>query len=156
MATIAERVQAGVEFLNEKMPGWEKKINLDTLDLADGRHCILGQIFAAYAKTGRSGYNYGCEYFGFFADTEYLYNCRFDYGFSINNTGSFQELTAEWWNAISALRKPNPDTEHLVRAIEILGYVTNEESREGIITYTLFKMNRPESDRPLVKFALGL
>lgn len=50
--TIAEltddqkaRIHKGVEFLDERMPGWAKKLNLTTLNINSIRYCILGQLF---------------------------------------------------------------------------------------------------------------
>jgi hypothetical protein len=48
MATIAERVTRGAEFLDEHDPDWWKNdvpnaIDLGQLDLADGSSCVLGQ-----------------------------------------------------------------------------------------------------------------
>jgi hypothetical protein len=42
---IQKRVTAGAALLDEKMPGWYKKIDLDSLELSDERHCVLGQLF---------------------------------------------------------------------------------------------------------------
>lgn len=40
----ADRVLNGVDFLDDKIPNWIDKINLPTLDLADGYACVLGQL----------------------------------------------------------------------------------------------------------------
>ena len=37
-------VEAGAAFLDVRVPGWVKQIDLDTLDLARGNFCILGQL----------------------------------------------------------------------------------------------------------------
>jgi hypothetical protein len=37
-------VNRGVEFLDEHLPGWVEKIDLDTLDLAVPCMCVLGQL----------------------------------------------------------------------------------------------------------------
>ena len=37
-------VEAGAAFLDVRVPGWVKRINLNTLDLARGNFCILGQL----------------------------------------------------------------------------------------------------------------
>lgn len=43
----AEREAAakGAALLDERMPGWHARIDLDRLDLADGKQCVLGQLF---------------------------------------------------------------------------------------------------------------
>lgn len=43
-ATIEERVAAGAAWLDETYPGWERVLDLGTLNLAEGAHCVLGQI----------------------------------------------------------------------------------------------------------------
>jgi hypothetical protein len=43
-----QRVQAGALFLDEQMPGWEKRINVGYLDMLHPRYCILGQLFGYY------------------------------------------------------------------------------------------------------------
>lgn len=48
MTTIQERVQKGIEFLNEARPGWIDEIDLDRLYLGSPCNCILGQLFERY------------------------------------------------------------------------------------------------------------
>lgn len=45
---IVERVAAGAELLDELYPEWEKQIDLDLIDMADGDRCIVGQLFGDY------------------------------------------------------------------------------------------------------------
>lgn len=45
MTVAQERVAAGAAWLDEHKPGWERTLDLATLDLADGCHCVLGQAF---------------------------------------------------------------------------------------------------------------
>jgi hypothetical protein len=46
---LREKVRSGVRFLNERLGrGWQKRINLDELDLADCEECILGQLYGSY------------------------------------------------------------------------------------------------------------
>jgi len=37
-------VKAGAAFLDVRVPGWVNRIDLDTLDLARGNSCVLGQL----------------------------------------------------------------------------------------------------------------
>jgi hypothetical protein len=46
------QVAAGMKLLDEKMPGWEGKINLDKLDLYNTEKCILGQLCGDYFCAG--------------------------------------------------------------------------------------------------------
>lgn len=41
----AIRVKRGARFLDEVAPGWDTRIDLDTLRLSDGSACICGQVF---------------------------------------------------------------------------------------------------------------
>ena len=43
------RVEAGAKFLDEKHPGWENKINLETLAMNSSWRCILGQLYGSFA-----------------------------------------------------------------------------------------------------------
>lgn len=51
--TIAERVAAGAEWLDEYSPGWVARIDLSSLDTADPCNCVLGQIYGSYFESPR-------------------------------------------------------------------------------------------------------
>lgn len=56
-----KEVAAGAEWLDENFPGWEWKIDLETLDMANCRECVLGQSLREFvASNNSSGYGYGC------------------------------------------------------------------------------------------------
>jgi hypothetical protein len=40
----AARVAKGVALLDEKRPGWERELDLDRLDIADGTRCVTAQL----------------------------------------------------------------------------------------------------------------
>jgi hypothetical protein len=42
---VAQSVAAGAAFLDERMPGWPERIDLDKLDLSGCWRCVLGQLF---------------------------------------------------------------------------------------------------------------
>ncbi len=44
MDSIQERVERGAKLLDEKRPGWWKKIDLDLLRLSSCFRCVLGQL----------------------------------------------------------------------------------------------------------------
>lgn len=48
MATTLDRVQAGMDFLDERHPEWRGAINRDVLDLSSQTDCILGQLYGHY------------------------------------------------------------------------------------------------------------
>jgi hypothetical protein len=45
-----DQVRDGVAFLNEQVPGWRTRINLQVLDLRNNEDCILGQLFGSYEE----------------------------------------------------------------------------------------------------------
>lgn len=42
---VEERVMRGARLLDEKVPGWEEKVNLKFLDMGDSFCCVLGQVY---------------------------------------------------------------------------------------------------------------
>lgn len=42
---IKERVQAGINYLNENHPGWHHHINLDIFDWNEYDMCVVGQLY---------------------------------------------------------------------------------------------------------------
>jgi hypothetical protein len=52
MATIAARVTAGAEFLDRVEPGWDRRIDLDVLDLGACDACVIGQLAGVEAERG--------------------------------------------------------------------------------------------------------
>lgn len=45
---VQERVRRGAEYLDDMDPGWHRRVNADTLELEDGRHCVLGQLHGEF------------------------------------------------------------------------------------------------------------
>jgi hypothetical protein len=91
---IIDRVQAGVRLLDDKVPGWYGRVDVDTLDMAWSWLCVLGQVF-----TGRSG-NKG--------DGPYVHGLRFLnvtradlYGFDADPC-EYAALDAAWESIIVA------------------------------------------------------
>lgn len=48
--TIIERVARGAALLDERVPGWETKINVRELRLGSCVHCVLGQLFSGFER----------------------------------------------------------------------------------------------------------
>lgn len=46
MTTCAERVASGAAFLDEKVPGWANRIDLNRLDMSY-TNCVLAQLFGS-------------------------------------------------------------------------------------------------------------
>lgn len=106
--TIAERVARGAALLDEKLPGWDKDINLDRLDLSSSCRCVVGQLFVSnrLARVARllgetlTPYAGGLITLGLGLDGE-----DYDYGFDkADEAGNYELLTAEWERLILARR----------------------------------------------------
>jgi hypothetical protein len=59
--TVKGRVANGARWLDENFPGWEDRINLNTLRLDDGELCICGQVFGR-TPSGRKRSGTGYEW----------------------------------------------------------------------------------------------
>lgn len=44
------RVTRGAMWLDDKMPGWELKVNLQDLEMSDCASCVLGQLFGHFTN----------------------------------------------------------------------------------------------------------
>lgn len=44
METMADRVQRGVALLDQRVPDWRERIDVERLDMAVSAHCVLGQL----------------------------------------------------------------------------------------------------------------
>ena len=45
---VAARVANGVALLNEKVPGWRDRIDLQTFDINSFQKCVLAQLYGSY------------------------------------------------------------------------------------------------------------
>jgi len=92
MDTIAERVARGADWLDGNSPGWQERIDLGRLDLANACLCVLGQVFAEAAEAD--------EYAGdsyYWAQDELGVDPLF-LGFDLTTS----EVSVEAWQAIDA------------------------------------------------------
>ena len=98
MSTVAGRVARGAALLNEKLPGWDERIDLAGLELSSCYRCVLGQLFARSPgpETGSELSPYGL---GIWALD--LRGSGADYGFDGPDTDA---LNAEWRKVIEAAR----------------------------------------------------
>lgn len=48
MVSYADRVRAGVALLDEKVPGWHERIDLDRFAMNSCARCVLGQLFGGF------------------------------------------------------------------------------------------------------------
>jgi hypothetical protein len=54
--SVRERAAAGVAFLDEIVPGWRSRVDLQSLDIGSYDHCLLAQVYGKY-YTGVSELN---------------------------------------------------------------------------------------------------
>lgn len=55
-------VAKGAKFLDKILPGWYKRVDLETLDMSDGALCMLGQTFGVHAEACLAKEMYPNEY----------------------------------------------------------------------------------------------
>ncbi len=91
-----DAVARGVALLDEKVPGWREKINVETLDMGDYCICVLGQQFGDFGE--------GLSNLGFdLGDADLARN----YGFQRlagHSDDEYQALTDAWREAIVGAR----------------------------------------------------
>jgi hypothetical protein len=45
---VRERVRRGADYLDSVDPDWYRRVDSETLELEDGRHCVLGQLHGEF------------------------------------------------------------------------------------------------------------
>lgn len=51
---MEKEVEEGIKFLNEKCPGWEKRVNWESLNMGNHETCIGGQLGGDYFVWAKS------------------------------------------------------------------------------------------------------
>lgn len=76
----AREVTAGAAWLDENFPGWERKIDLGSLDLRSCSECMCGQNLRDLARElgMLSGYDYVSRWYGFRWTQEHGFSLLFD------------------------------------------------------------------------------
>lgn len=95
---VADRVARGVALLDEWGPaGWRERVDLDTLDMAWGTTCVIGQVYG-WGPDGYDAYYVGTRDLGLFSGTE-----QARYGFeSLRYAAGYAELDDEWRRVLTA------------------------------------------------------
>jgi hypothetical protein len=102
--TTPERVARGVALLDEKLPGWVDRIDLDRLDLGSPCRCILGQTWDGIPDPESTPFAAHANELDLYGEDEN------DYGFNAGGEDWFADepeyraLTAEWTRVILARR----------------------------------------------------
>lgn len=91
-ATVAERVAAGAEFLDQREPGWWQRIDLDRLEMRRSCACVLGQLSTDLTDDGREHWAEITERYGLRREWQSLpVPTDASYGFNAFSEGAFSE-----------------------------------------------------------------
>jgi len=93
MSAVAESVARGAALLDEKLPGWDERIDLAGLELSSCYRCVLGQLFARSPGREITPYGLGIWVLGIDRGSRY--------GFDGDDA---DELNGEWRRVIAARR----------------------------------------------------
>ena len=94
----ASEVAKGAAWLDENFPGWEREIDLGTLNINDSCNCVLGQSLAKYIPVTRAetGYEFGTSYAYDYGHTDDVAMWAFEHGFlSKRDEGVWRDLIKE-------------------------------------------------------------
>jgi hypothetical protein len=102
---VAERVAAGVAWLDEHEPGWETLMNVLDLEMSVSCRCVLGQVYADDAEHSfyQDGFAYGIS----------AHDIGFETGIALGFDAdtrmpdNWEALTAEWRRVIQARLERN-------------------------------------------------
>lgn len=94
--SVETRVARGAQLLDERLPGWVERIDLDRLNVVNACNCVLGQQFET------DGFRYG---FDIGLDKLFAGDRRnaARHGFLVDRS-EWDELTAEWRRVIRGRR----------------------------------------------------
>lgn len=90
---VAERVSAGLDFLDRETPGWDKDIDLDALRLSSCEQCVLGQLYGTWGD--------GLDFLDLHDDSA----ARLGFQLYEGEANLYGVLTAAWLTAIRARRE---------------------------------------------------
>lgn len=85
-------VADGAAFLDERWPGWWKRVNSRTLNVESCLNCVLGQLFGSYQE----GMDWVSDMTG------HKFACR--YGFATGTMGNYKLLTELWVEVLTQRR----------------------------------------------------
>ena len=86
---LKARVERGAALLDAEQPGWAPRIDVPTLDMGDGYHCVLGQTYPSF-NSGAEALCLG----------QYTRVC--DHGFDTYKPADYARLLPLWREAIEA------------------------------------------------------
>ena len=68
-AVLKARVERGAALLDAEEPGWAPRIDVPTLDISDGEHCVLAQLYPSFGD-GLTELDVWEESLGFSGDSD--------------------------------------------------------------------------------------
>jgi hypothetical protein len=89
-AEAASRVARGVKWLDEAVPDWRSKIDLQELDLTSECNCVLGQLFGDFFTPLDNGT----------LTMDEAIACGFDEYEAENDSTGWENLAYEWLLAV--------------------------------------------------------
>lgn len=102
---ISERVARGVALLDRVEPGWFHRIDVNALNVANNRDCVLGRLYGDYSLGAKAlGLNQdGAAEHGFQVT---MFKGVFGFEESVlNSLKEYPALTQEWRRVIEILRQ---------------------------------------------------
>jgi len=96
MPIFRDAVHRGAEVLDIVSPGWEREVELASLDMRSCFRCVLGQIFGSYD----GGMSVLAQKSGKSVDP-------LQFGFTAMDDDDYNDLTREWRQAIALKRGPD-------------------------------------------------
>lgn len=94
MEPIETRVNRGAALLDEKVPGWWERIDLEQLQLSSCIRCVLGQLFGIYGQGIRE-----------LGDSIRLVADAIRHGLFVFDAADYEPLTAAWKQLIQQRRQ---------------------------------------------------
>ncbi len=96
-SAFEDRVRLGAQWLDTERPGWEDQIDLSSLQLASGDHCVCGQLWMGqFQEAMDSYYNSGYEGKKYSDPFEVALEVIEDDGFNAVDLGFNINVYSEW------------------------------------------------------------
>ena len=90
------KVAKGAALMDKELPGWEKKIDLERLDLGDICNCVVGQLYPDES--------YITAVYDLLGINSIIESTTDEYGFSASEWRDYPSLTREWKQLIQERR----------------------------------------------------
>jgi hypothetical protein len=108
-----QKIAQGVAYLDEKVPGWWDKVDLDTLELDSCVKCVLGQLQGNEQVVENGRFTWFCYFDGFRRKHHLSQKQSCDLGFALewpdfvyrSPHRCYRQLTDEWREVIQQRRE---------------------------------------------------